>query len=222
LKLSRWDIHLPQEVQEGLKPLKGHDPLSLRGFEDIVESSEARRAVLGGGEPTVDRHLPDIVRILSSYGVETVLLTNAHALNRNLIRKLKSSGLKRVYVSIKARSEEIHRFYTGESNKIVLENFRHVYEDGLELAAESILIPELVERDEIEKIAKFISSVDDRIHYRVDGFIPTPYTPWRKPTVDEVIEAAEVAKKYLKNVHYLHNKSDAVGKTLCIYPKITF
>jgi pyruvate-formate lyase-activating enzyme len=84
----------------------------------------------------------------------------------------------------------------------VLENFRKVHDLGIPLSAESIYIPGLIDLDEIMKIARFISSIDPKIHYHIDAYIPVD-DRWRAPTAKEIINAALEAEKYLKNVSYL-------------------
>jgi pyruvate-formate lyase-activating enzyme len=124
-------------------------------------------------------------------------------------------------MSIKAYDDSIHRVYTGETNKSVLNNFRLLSESRIKPIAESVLIPGLVEQSEIEKIAKFIASINPAIPYRVDGFFPSHRATWRSPSPEEVISAVEIAKKHLWCVHYLHCATvNNERNVLSVYPQI--
>jgi pyruvate-formate lyase-activating enzyme len=143
--------------------------------------------------------LPDVIDILTRYGIKTLLTTNGSNLNERIMEKLEEAGLTSVRVSIRAYDENIHKIYTGQTNRQVLNNFKLLAKSQIKLSAESILIPGLVEYDEIERIAKFIADVDPDISYRIDGFVPFHKAPWRSPSLEEVIMAAEIAKRYLNN-----------------------
>jgi pyruvate-formate lyase-activating enzyme len=66
----------------------------------------------------------------------------------------------------------------------------------------TILIPGIVDIGEVEKIAKFLSSINPEIRYRIYEFDPKharqPIA--RKPSPEEMVKAFEVAKKYLVHV----------------------
>ncbi|MGD0330381.1 MAG: hypothetical protein ABSB40_08055 [Nitrososphaeria archaeon] len=51
----------------------------------------------------------------------------------------------------------------------------------------------------------------------IDGFIQLPSATWRRPTVEEVIEAAQAARKHLKNVQYIHSQTRPRGEVFKIY-----
>ncbi len=48
---------------------------------------------ISGGEPLVHPQLEKIVKMVSSYNVKPLLVTNGHILNKKIIRKLKQAGL---------------------------------------------------------------------------------------------------------------------------------
>jgi pyruvate-formate lyase-activating enzyme len=91
---------------------------------------------------------------------------------------------------------------------------------GIRIRAESVLIPQLVDKDEIERIARFISSVDPSIPYRIDAYVPVLTAPWRRPQREEVLEAVKEARKYLENVSYISSDMEPEGIVLNIYPQL--
>jgi len=193
----------------------------LSEFKTIVRRLNVKRAILGGEEPTLDEELPDVIDMLNGVGIKTLLTTNGHILNEKFIKELEEAGLSSTRMSIKAYDDGIHRFYTGQTNKSVLDNFRLLSKSRIKLIAESMLIPGFIEQDEIERIAKFIASINPAIPYRIDGFVPFHDAPWRSPSPKEVIRAAQTAKRHLENVHYLHCETGhKKRKVINIYPTI--
>ncbi|MBS7655585.1 radical SAM protein [Candidatus Bathyarchaeota archaeon] len=220
LKQLIWDCHLNNENQHALQAVKDLRKLSLSEFKDIIKGFDVKKAILGGGEPTIDKELPDIINVLNALGVKTRLLTNGYLINEDFIKKLEEAGLSSICISIKAYDDDIHQFYTGKSNKPVLNNFKILDKSQIELMAESVLIPELIEYNEIKRIAKFIAGIRSSIPYRIDAFIPINDASWRAPSLEEVIKASKIAKRYLKKVHYIYNKTKIKGEVINIYPKI--
>lgn len=219
LKKIIWDCHLSDDVRCHLQSIKNIRRLSLSEFETIIKKLNVDRAVLGGGEPTIDKELLDVIELLNRLHIETHILTNGYILNEELIEKLEKAGISKICVSIKAYDESIHRFYTGQTNRQVLENFMLLNESHIKLTAESVLIPRLIKLDEIERIAQFIASINQKIPFRIDGFTPIQGVPWRSASPKEVIKAVQTAKGYLKNVSCIHSETEQQGEVINVYPK---
>ncbi|MCM8833049.1 MAG: radical SAM protein [Candidatus Omnitrophica bacterium] len=131
--------------------------------------------------------------------------------NENLVRKigeiaLKSKGI--IKFDLKAFDENLNIVLTGVSNKKTLENFKLIAQEFLKkadyplLTATTLLVPGYIDQIEVEKIAKFISSLSPEIPYSLLIFHPEfymndlPITPSKT-----VFKCYETAKKYLKNVN---------------------
>jgi len=220
LKLSPWDCHLTDDVQLQLRKLPCVKTLSLDEIQRIVEPLDVEKAVLGGGEPAIDAQLTDVTRSLDSLNIKTVLLTNGYALNENRIHKLRDANLGEICVSIKALRDVLHIQYTGKSNQRVLKNFNLLNRSGIQIRAESVLIPQLIEQDEIKSIASFIASVDSSIPYRIDGYVPVQGASWRRPSKEEMLKAVEEAKKHLESVSYIYSGTELKGSVLNVYPPL--
>ena len=220
MKITPWNFYLPDNVRFKLGSPDNTKTLDLFELENLLKPLNVKHAVVGCyGEPTIDNDLIDIIRILKKLKVNSILLlTNGYNLDEDMVKELKNAGVDEVEVSIKAYTDDIHIYYTGVSNKRVLENFKLLWDMGVKLRCETVLIPKLVEVDEIEKIAKFIASVNSSIPYRIDKYTRVPGTPWREATFAEVLEAVRVAKKYLTNVSYAKSEPP-IYKVSTIYPK---
>lgn len=173
-------------------------PERFLDFEEvmqILEKLEVKWVLLEGQEPFLDPQYPRLTEALHKrYGTHNVLLTNAYKMPH-----LKDTD--QVGVSIKAFTDSLHHHYTGKSNKRALENFVKLYQSGVQLSAETVLIPDYIDAGEIERVAEFIASVDKDIRYQIDAYFKVAGNPWRRPTLKEMDEAVSLARRHLSNVY---------------------
>jgi len=202
LKKELYDVHLTETKDNIFKTIKKGQPAPKRflQLEEVMEALrrlEVKQVVLMGAEPTIDRQLPQLTEALhKEFGSYNILLTNGF-----ILADLKH--IDEVVFSIKAHTNELHRRFTGKSNKKALENFIQYYKSGIKLRSESVCIPEYIDCHEIEHVSEFIAHVDRSIPYRIDAYIPIGDNPWRRPTAAEMVAATDVARKYLDNVSCL-------------------
>ncbi|MEM0488506.1 MAG: radical SAM protein [Candidatus Bathyarchaeia archaeon] len=109
---------------------------------------------------------------------------------------------------LKAWSEELNVALCGVSNKPAIENFlnigRKFYDKRRELpvlSASTLLVPGYVDAQEVENIAKFISSIDPEIPYTLLAFYPC-YVMNDLPTTSrkQAEECFKAARRHLTNV----------------------
>lgn len=160
-----------------------------------------KRAIFLGKEPTCDRDFLPLAKILKEkFSTYNIFLTNGW-------EYIDDKTLDEICVSIKAITPQVFKDFTGKDNpKQILENFkRYVSVPHIKVRAESIFIPGYIDRDEIEKIARFIAEVDPDIPYRIDAYISYSRNDrFRRPTKAEMAEAKKISERYLKNVSILH------------------
>lgn len=179
---------------------------SIEQLKSIIKGLHIKRAVFIGKEPTLDAHLPELLHFFhKEYEAYNVLLTNG-------VQMCDMRDVDEVVFSIKAISDDIYRYYTGRSNSDAIENFKKMYLTVKKIQVECLLIPDLIEKDEIEKIAKFLAAVDPSLVLRIDGYFEIPGQPWRSATTTEVQEAALAARQYLTTVNYLTADSTLLGE----------
>lgn len=173
-------------------------PERFMKFNDVIDTLvglEAKWVLFEGQEASLDPKMPFIAEALHRHlGTTNVLLTNAFAMPD-------LRHFDKVAVGLKAFNENLHREYTGESNRTILENFPKIFHSGVPMMAETVLIPGYIDYQEIEQIAKFIASVDKNIRYQIDAYFKAGNNPWRRPTADEVDRAVEAASRHLNNVY---------------------
>ncbi len=201
--ISRYhpeDCHLDEAPRQ-----TKNKTLSKEEVISYLEVLSFKRVIFLGWEPTQDRDLLPLARILKErFSTYNIFLTNGYEF-------IEGKAIDEVCVSIKAITPRLFEDFTGQDNpERVLKNFKRYY-FIYTLRAESILIPEYIDKEEIEKIACFIASVDKNIPYRIDGYIPinayfNGKDKFRRLTQEEIKQAKIRAEKYLEDVSILYSE----------------
>ncbi len=99
---------------------------------------------------------------------------------------------------MKAYSKDVHKWYTGKSNKRIFESVKLLHKYCLNFYVRTIVIPNIVDADEVEKIAKFLSSIDANMLYRLYDFAPEQLENKlsRGPTEEEMVKAYNAARRH--------------------------
>ncbi|ACB39462.1 radical SAM protein [Pyrobaculum neutrophilum] len=212
-RLTPWDHHLPDAG--GLKTRRH---LTLGELVEVVSGLRERgavEAVLGGGEPTVDPELPQVVKTLA--GLRVRILTNGFSISEELLGVLRSCPACEVVVSVKTLDPARHLAYTGKPLGPVLANVKRLVEAGVAVKFETVLIPGLNDVEDVEEIARYIGEVagPDAVLI-IDPLIPIPGTPWRRPAPEEVEEAHRRASRYVKTAR--HGGGGPADVPLVVFP----
>jgi pyruvate formate lyase activating enzyme len=117
---------------------------------------------------------------------------------------------------LKSFEERLNIALCGVTNKQTLKNFEYLAEAGKQrrepkfLTASTLLIPGYIDASEVEKISKFIASLDPEIPYSLLAFYPQfflsnlPTTPRKQ--AEECLQAARKAglkEVWIGNIHLL-------------------
>lgn len=211
--LHNWGctFHCPfctYRLRSGAEGRPGFAEPKPERFLTVEEQKEALRRVhpgkvyFMGGEPTVAAELEEMVSFAKrELGAETKLgHTNGS--------RLPIPDLDGANVGVKAWSEELHLNITGRPKSLIFNNFRNAFESGMKMSANMILIPGLVGLDEMEPFVRFLAGLDPNIPFHINGYIPIPGQPWKRPTAAEMDEARQMAESYLANVNSSHLTSE--------------
>ncbi|HEX77821.1 MAG TPA: radical SAM protein [Dehalococcoidia bacterium] len=194
-----YDCHLEDVQADSVGGSDVETPLllDLERVMKTLEGLKVETAIFMGGEPSIDPELPQLAQALHRrFACHNILLTNGF-----MVPDL--GDIDEVVFSIKAYNDHLHRRYTGQSNREALRNFKTLSRSGVRLRSESVFIPQFIDVEEIEAVARFIASVDKNIPYRIDAYIPVAGGPWRKPLPQEMDLAQRVARKHLTQVSVL-------------------
>lgn len=169
--------------------------LDIAQIKNVLIELDLERVHFVGGESTSYTQLTKIADFSKKeLGVYTKI---GHSNGYNMPPK----SIDAISVSIKSLSEDFYTKYVGKSNEPVLENFKRMYDQGVEVDASSVYIPQLVELEEIKRIVRFIADIDPHIPYHITGYIPVPGCPWPAPTWREMMNAKKLSEKYLSQVN---------------------
>mgnify|MGYP001590548892 CR=1 FL=1 len=94
---------------------KAGPPLDIKQISRLVKEAKDLGCIninLTGGEPLLHPELEQIIRIISENGLMTGLITNGHLLEYNLLKRLKTSGLTELAISVHG-NEAYHDNFTG-------------------------------------------------------------------------------------------------------------
>jgi pyruvate formate lyase activating enzyme len=185
--------------------------MSVEQLVTLVKSSSRayygdtplEEVVITGGEPTLDRgYLVDLVARLKEFIGWVVLDTNGYLLDEDYLQELRAAGLTEVMFDLKAWDEKLHEWYTGYSNRRILENIRNAY-GKVKLVVNTVYIPGIVDEREIKMIAQFLAELDDKkeIDYRINRFRAelSHEKIARNPDPEEIERAYSIVARYMKN-----------------------
>ena len=168
--------------------------LSLEEVIALLRGREVRAAIFVGTEAALDPEMPALAKALhGEFNSYNILLTNG-------LKLADMRDINEVIFSLKAVTPAGHKAYTGKDNAAILKNFEALTRSGKKMQSETVLIPGLIEADEVERVAGFIAGIDKRITLRIDAYFPVGDNPWRAATAAEVEKAACLARQHLDKV----------------------
>lgn len=161
---------------------------------ESLTSAKVERLVILGGEPLTCPDLDEIVGFAKDELEAFVKIAHTNA------SMMPPEDIDEIGVSLRAVTKRKHQQLTGAPNNKVLTNIYKLYDRGIEIKMSTILIPEVITLDEINRISEYVGSVDESIPFHITGYIPVPGLPWMSPSLEDMKAAVNVASKHLKNV----------------------
>ncbi len=189
---------------EGIPGLSSPKPerfLPVPELKAALRSVSPLKVFFMGGEPTVAPELPELLEFAK---VELGAITRLGHTNGSLLPLPHLDGAN---IGFKAWREELHQQLTGKPKELIYGNFQKAFEAGLDLAANMIYIPGLVEEEEFEGLTRFLRGLSRRIPFHIMGYIPVPGQPWRQPTAGEMERVTALCRRNLDTVNSSHLSS---------------
>ncbi len=159
LKKYLHDIHVDGNFEFKIKFLTINDIMRI-----LIEN-KIKEVFLGGGEPTLDPELEQLILYMKDNKIKVNVLTNGELLNERIVSHADS-----IAFSIKAINEEKHIRITHRSNRKSLENLRKLYNEKFRF--ETVLIKDILDCDNVLEIVNFLKSFPGKIYIRIDPVIP--------------------------------------------------
>ncbi|MGD1060583.1 MAG: radical SAM protein [Methanomassiliicoccales archaeon] len=168
--------------------------LTVAEIEKALRSVPLEKVYFMGGEPTVSRELPEILGFVKNeLGAKTYL---GHTNGSNL----PLPDLDGANVGLKAWDEKVHLSYTGKRKAPIFANFAAAYHAGLDMKANIVYVPGLVDIDQVESVAAWLADLDPRVPLHIMGYITVPGQAYRPPSQEEMSAAIHASKKHLRDV----------------------
>lgn len=163
-------------------------------IQDTFRHLPVEKVYFMGGEPTVARALPEMLRFAKEeLGVETRLgHTNGS--------RLPLPYLDGANVGLKAWNDDLHRALTGQEREAIFQNVAAAYDAGMDIKVNVVFIPGLVDLDQVEAIAAWLAAIDRNIPFHIMGYIPVPGQPYPQPTKSQMALSEEVSGRHLHRV----------------------
>ncbi|NQT52562.1 radical SAM protein [bacterium] len=172
--------------------------LSLDEIEQALRQLDLALVNFMGGEPTTASDLPALLRFAKEDLALPTRLGHTNGSNLPL------PNLDGANVGLKAWDPAVHLEYTGMPKERIFGNFTAAHQAGLELRANTVLIPGYVDRDQVEAMAAFVARLDPAIPFHINGYFEVPGQPYRSPTRDELDRAVEACQRHVTTVTVSH------------------
>ncbi|MEW5759428.1 MAG: radical SAM protein [Candidatus Thermoplasmatota archaeon] len=122
--------------------------------------------------------------------------TNGYGLTPENLELLRGGGIDSFWLDIKAYDEKTYRKLCGVSNKHILSLPERILDLGFELEILALYIPNWVEKDELVKIAKLITTVDPYTPFTLLAFFPSyRLIENRAPNIFEILNTYTAMKE---------------------------
>ncbi|PLW80359.1 anaerobic ribonucleoside-triphosphate reductase activating protein [Candidatus Woesearchaeota archaeon] len=158
---------------------------------------------VSGGEPTLHKELPELLRKIKEIGLEVKLDSNGT--NPEMLKSMIEEGLiDYIAMDIKTSRE---KYELGAGVKVNMENIQKsidlIKSSGVDYEFRTTIVPEVVTKEDMEKIAEWLGS--DTKRYCLQQFVPMKVieekyydvTPYLKGVLEEM---GEIARKIIPEV----------------------
>ncbi|MFT4297855.1 MAG: AmmeMemoRadiSam system radical SAM enzyme [Candidatus Woesearchaeota archaeon] len=147
----------------------------------------------------------DISKLAHFKGIKNVYVTSGYETPEAL--EMISPYLDAMNIDLKSFNEEFYKKLCNASLSPVLETIKKAYKLGIWIEITTLIIPGENNSDaELEKIARFIASVDKSIPWHVSAFRPCYKLTEKSPTPhSDLIKAYNIGKKAGLNHVYVGN-----------------
>lgn len=85
--------------------------IDLQGWKDVILDAAglgAKKVAISGGEPTLYKELPELIRFIKEQGLSATLNSNGILLDRNMINVLEEAGLDQIMLSMYSHRPDVH------------------------------------------------------------------------------------------------------------------
>ena len=173
--------------------------------EEVVEEAIKTRCksiAYTYNEPVIFvEFVKDCAVLAKKKGLKNILVTNGYFSKESF--DFIKDYVDAVNIDLKSFNEKTYEKYCGAKLQPVLDNIQWFYDAGVHVEITTLVIPGLNDSNrELEKIAKFIASINVNIPWHISRFFPMYKMKDRDITPVRTLKKANITgKKYLKYVY---------------------
>jgi pyruvate formate lyase activating enzyme len=168
--------------------------LKTEEIKEALRKLPIKNLYFMGGEPTVAKDLPEILRFAKEE------LNVGTRLGHTNGSKIPLPYLDGANVGLKAWDEDLHLTITGQERDSIFANVAAAHKVGMDLKINVVYVPGLVDLDQVEGVAAWLASVDKDIPFHIMGYIPVPGQPYPQPTAEQMMAAEILSRRHLRHV----------------------
>ncbi len=135
-----------------------HDPplADIAKLIETLRAAGASRIAFTGGEPTLRKDLPEIIRLCGDE-LAPLLFTSGYAVDADLSRRLRESGLTAAFVSLDSDSPDEHNTFRRDERAFqqAIQAVRNFLESGVYTAIQTVVSPPLLRDGRIDRFLDF-------------------------------------------------------------------
>jgi len=194
---QNYDI---SQFREGYGKILGQS-ISPEEIVDKAIETKCQSISYTYNEPAIFVELVKEIAILAKKkALKNVLVTNGYFSKESF--DFIKDYIDAMNIDLKSFNKEFYTKYCGAKLQPVLDTIKRAYEAGIHIEVTNLVIPDLNDsEEELEKIARFIASIDKKIPWHISRYFPRykmdkPATP-----IETLRKAEKIGKKYLKSVY---------------------
>ena len=197
-----YKLHSGPNGRPGYASPKPEGFLSTEQVKETLRKVDIATLYFMGGEPTMARDLPELLEFGKKELKVRTFLGHCNGW------KLDLPHLDGANVGLKAWDPGVHLAYTGRERELIFGNFERAFRAGMDLKANVVYVPGLVDADQVEAIAAWVGSLSRDIRFHIMGYIPVPGQPYERPTAEQMEQAAAMCRRHLNQVGMSHLTSE--------------
>lgn len=193
-----YKLHSGPEGRPGYAWPRPKGFLTTEQIKAVLQTVDITTLYFMGGEPTMARNLPELLDFGKNQLKVRTYLGHCNGWRLDL------PYLDGANVGLKAWDPQVHRAYTGREKDLIFGNFARAFAAGLDLKANVVFVPGLVDLDQVEAIAAWLARLSHAIPFHIMGYIPVPGQPYPRPSAEQMEEAVSRCRHHLQHVGMSH------------------
>ncbi len=203
---QNWEISQEKDYELG-------DDLSPEMIVKQAIDSKCKSIAYTYNEPTVAiEYWMDVMKLAKKKGLKNIWVSNGY-MSKEALNKI-SKFIDAMNIDLKSFNDDFYKTECKAKLSPVLETIKLAKSLGIWVEITTLLIPGKNDSaKEVEKIAKFIKSVDESMPLHLSRYFPSFLSKQPPTPIQSMRNAYGIAKKYLINV-YLGNIASS-NDTIC-------